>query len=425
MVSCQKASEGNRLVVINDGFVTEDGIRILLDPVRADDTKAVKSGWENGDAILVFFSTIDSPRYLKMVYSTSTGWSYHPMSGATETAGALSFSNDSSGSLCAVYLPFLRNITAEAGSGGDKPVENFYLVDNTHGNLFTYYLTSIKTYTISAKTLSASLTMAIPEDFVQFYVKDAKDSSLVDEKYRLHTDAVLPSGIIGVKAAANEIITRDLNITNDMYGYVYSDGYIFSGRKNPDYFSAYEANNVTSFYFTLAKDKVSAYRKDLYVASKTLASKDAVLLPAEDNARWIEIGSNKTVTLGRDAKYGTWYTLNETDDPANFTTASAKATGSKKLMTKAQLDNLVAGEKNKEVTRTALSHYGTKGVVLSSSTGGQFVFLPLNSGGVGDYWCEEETGGTGNAHVLHLGQTDAISAGKLSKDHTCRVRLLN
>ena len=176
LISCQKAPEGNSPAVINEGFVTEDGIKIILDPVHPDATKAVKSGWENGDAILVFFSTIDSPKYLKMVYSSSTGWSYHPMNGSTETADALSISNDSSGSLCAVYLPFLRNITAKEGKGGDEPKANFYLEDNTHGNLFTYYLTSIKTYTISAKTLSASLTMAVPDDFVQFYVPEAKNT---------------------------------------------------------------------------------------------------------------------------------------------------------------------------------------------------------------------------------------------------------
>ena len=89
-----------------------------------------------------------------------------------------------------------------------------------------------------------------------------------------------------------------------------------------------------------------------------------------------------------------------------------------------QLNALVAAENQNKVTRTPVSLYGAQGVVLSSSTGGQFVFLPMDSGGVADYWCEEEVG-TGNAHVLHLGQADAISAGILSKDHTCRVRLLN
>ncbi|MBO7118163.1 MAG: hypothetical protein J6V81_05755, partial [Bacteroidales bacterium] len=41
---------------------------------RADDTKAVKSAWESGDVVYVFFSDVAAPKYLKFTYS-GTEWS--------------------------------------------------------------------------------------------------------------------------------------------------------------------------------------------------------------------------------------------------------------------------------------------------------------------------------------------------------------
>ena len=43
-------------------------------------TKAVKSGWEAGDAIFVFFDNVAAPKYLKMNYDGSS-WSYTEMDG--------------------------------------------------------------------------------------------------------------------------------------------------------------------------------------------------------------------------------------------------------------------------------------------------------------------------------------------------------
>ena len=37
---------------------------------REDDTKAVKSAWEDGDVVYVFFSTVAAPNYVKYSYSS-------------------------------------------------------------------------------------------------------------------------------------------------------------------------------------------------------------------------------------------------------------------------------------------------------------------------------------------------------------------
>lgn len=35
---------------------------------REDDTKAVKSAWEDGDVVYVFFSTVAAPNYVKLLF---------------------------------------------------------------------------------------------------------------------------------------------------------------------------------------------------------------------------------------------------------------------------------------------------------------------------------------------------------------------
>lgn len=403
--SCQKEA-GNDPA---DGeFVLADGIRLRLDPIHQDETKAIKTGWEDGDVILVFFSSVASPKYLKMSYSSSKNeWSYVEMNGASASPGAIQLEDGASGHLCAVYLPFGRNITVE-DVGGD-----FHFVDNTNNYLYTYYLSSINSYTISSKKLTATLKMKVPNNFVQFYIPDT-NAGIAYDTYRLHTDAVRPSGALGVKSTANELITETLGDNSNMKGCVYGSGYIFSGIKNPSY--SYDK----TYYFTLSKPKESAYRKDLFVIrNAALGSRDAVLLPAEDNARWVEIGADKTVNLGNNAEYGTWYTLNEPGDAVDHSTAESYVTGGKKFMTKAQLDALVAST---TITKTPISHYGIEGMVLSCSGVGQFVFIPLYTGGAANYWCESKD--ADNAYTLYVGQADGLKAGSLPKSSPCRVRLM-
>lgn len=70
---------------------------------REDDTKAVKSAWEDGDVVYVFFSTVAAPNYVKYSYS-SGAWT-------NEKIGTFNITTD--GTMTAIYLPFGNGETVQ------------------------------------------------------------------------------------------------------------------------------------------------------------------------------------------------------------------------------------------------------------------------------------------------------------------------
>ena len=72
------------------------------------DTKAVKSGWEYGDKVFVFFSGL-STGYVTFEYGTS-GWNVPVVSGSGSIA--------SGGTLTAVYLPYGKDAVVIADGCG-------------------------------------------------------------------------------------------------------------------------------------------------------------------------------------------------------------------------------------------------------------------------------------------------------------------
>jgi len=76
-------------------------------------SKALKSGWEAGDAIFVFFNNVPAPKFLKMSYDGSA-WTSAEMDGGTATDGALGLKNGDTGTMRAVFLPFGSDATVSA-----------------------------------------------------------------------------------------------------------------------------------------------------------------------------------------------------------------------------------------------------------------------------------------------------------------------
>ena len=73
-----------------------------------DGTKAAKTGWENGDVVYVFFSTVEAPKYLKLSYNGT--WTATKYNGATEG----DFDITSNGKMTAIYLPYGNSETVSA-----------------------------------------------------------------------------------------------------------------------------------------------------------------------------------------------------------------------------------------------------------------------------------------------------------------------
>lgn len=329
-------------------------------------TRAVKATWEAGDAIFVFFSNAAAPKHLKMTFDGSA-WTSAEYDGATQTAAALGLKNGDTGTMRAVYLPFGSTATVSA-SGTSFTFSKTY---------YAYYLTATLSYTVANDEVSGAFAMTIPDDYVQFFVEDA---AATDEAYTLGCDAVIPTGIASIAADGTVTETSDKTAADDMPGYSYSGGYLFSGKLTT---WNYESN----YYF--AKTKASDNtRHDYFVTSKTLASHSAVKLPESGNSNWIQVGANQVIELKRadNISLGTWFTCNygasrpedagelhgfydydDIYDPSN----NCKPWG---------IDFDALNDRN-GCLRTCLTIHGKEGMVVKAPTG--LVFFPITDEG---YW---------------------------------------
>lgn len=336
-------------------------------------SKARKTNWENGDVIFVFFTGVESPKYLKMSFNGSS-WSSTEMDG--KKTGSLGLANEDRGTMTAVYLPFGNGATVSEGADGSFVFSDTY---------YAYYLTGTLEYVVTANKVSGAFQMYIPEGFVQFFVEDA---NAADGAYRLETDAVVPVGLSSVaKDGTITELVEDVGV--NLYGYAYCGGYLFSGKLNGSY--AYAGN----YYF--AKLKASDLsREDYFVhVNGSLASHAAIALPANGNSKWIPVGNGKTVTLKKTVvpsneiiDFGTWQTCNfgESQPEANWASDSdimkkfQELADTNKLPSKIQFDTI-----RKSLPWYPVSVHTKPCQVVKSDTG--FMLLPMNKiSKQGYYW---------------------------------------
>lgn len=336
-------------------------------PDDAAQTRAVKTTWETGDAIFVFFNNVDAPKHLKMTYNGSA-WTSAEYDGTTQAAGALGLKNGDSGSMRAIYLPFGSDATVSA-SGSDFTFSTTY---------YAYYATATLSYTVENNEVNGAFDMQIPNNYVQFFVEDA---AATDGGYTLGIDAVIPVGIASIAADGTITETSDKTAADDMTGYAYNGGYLFSGKlANWSYGSNY--------YFSKTKT-ADGSRSDYFVKGKTLASHDAIKLPANNDNKWQAVGNNVYVNMEkRGSDLGTWYTCNylqsEPEAKGNKYTQS-EALNLTTLPTGNELNNLFAN-----CTLTKLTCHGQVGMVLTSDTG--FLFIPRTANSDFDdtqYWTSD------------------------------------
>ena len=392
LVSCGKEN----LVPENGTGTTQ--VTFHLSANHPDDTKAVKTGWEPGDAIFVFFTGAAAPKHLKMTYD-GAAWTSAEYDGATQTAGALGLKNGDTGTMRAVFLPFGSDATVLADGTSFTFSTTYY----------TYYLTATLPYTVSNNEVDGAFNMVIPEGYVQFFVEDA---AATDEAYLLGTDAVIPVGVASIAADGTITETDDKTNVDDMPGYAYSGGYLFSGKLNTGYrsyrWNGTETVEANAYYF--AKKKVADNtRADYFVSGKTIASHSAVKLPANDNVyevkygspntgKWVRVGSDITVSLydvtgsgvsESVSSLGKWHTCNygqaapeSLGSLYNFDAANALGAT---LPTKEQFQKI---DNDNYCSYVWLTVHGQQGVVIKAARG--FLFLPARSGSDGRYWSSTE-----------------------------------
>lgn len=340
-------------------------------------TKAVKTGWENGDAIFVFFDKVAAPKFLKMSYNGSV-WSSAEYEGAMATPGALGLKNGDTGNMRAIFLPFGSAATVSASGTS-------FVFNKTY---YTYYLTATLGYTVSNGKVNGAFQMEIPEGYVQFFVEDA---AAQDEAYQLGCDAVIPTGVASISANGTITETSDKTAADDMLGYAYGSGdnkgYLFSGKLTTWKYGS-------NYYFAKTKT-ADGSRADYFVTGKTLSSHSAVKLPAASDVyalngdtpnkgKWVPVGSGITVKLGKFtgegsweqfSDFGTWYTCNYgATAPEQYGTKNTfgYATSNATLPTKSQFETFI-----NRCSIVPITVHGVYGRFFNAPSG--FVFLPSYS----------------------------------------------
>lgn len=224
-------------------------------------TKAVKTGWETGDVIFVFFSKQVSPNYLEMKW-TGSKWEMTPH--------GISLAENESGNMLGVYLPF--------GSDATVVKSNSYYVFSPA--YYSYYLSSKISYQVKDGKVTGRFNMQIPQGYVQFFVNDA---DAVDGVASLSDARLKPAGIKHIYASASIVEYGDDLVAGDpVPGYVYdkenktgseAKGYLFSG-----------------ILVDAARNKSQNYQFDLVVKGKRyMTSKTGTMYTSASAGRAINI----------------------------------------------------------------------------------------------------------------------------------------
>lgn len=233
-------------------------------PVHADanGTKAVKSSWEDGDVVFIFFQNVTAnSRYLEMRYDNGS-WTQTFKNGLTEA----DLTPDGSKTLTAVYLPFCNDAVPSYTYDGymglwhfDKTRLSYYMcADRIPYSVHT--ANGVATITVSGNTLA----MSAPDGFVQFFLDDA---AAADGGASLLATGLKPAGLDAIEA--NGSLHDSYNpVGSALTGYAYKGGYLFSGMLELSF-----GNVETDYHFKLLQGTsartATAANKTLQVTGKT------------------------------------------------------------------------------------------------------------------------------------------------------------
>ena len=360
LVACNKVTPDTE----NNGTIDASKVVFNFSINNADATKAVKSGWENGDKVFIFFNGITTAH----VTTAYNGTAWTPTLNGSATLPA-------SGKLTAVYLPYGNSLTASYNSNWtfSEPRYTYYMVAKD----VNYTISNVE----DVATLSAIINMQNPGGFAHFYVADA---SAADGTYTLASDAVIPAGIASISSAGAVTETNDKNAGDAMVGYKYGDGYSFSGKVAATYDDGY-GNDLAGKYYFIKTKVADSSREDYFTSAGTLVEKMAISLPTNGSEKWIAVGADKWVDLGHATVKFATCNYNQTVPEAvgtTYTYDGAIALG----VSLPDMDQMEWLNDDANNTWNWVKVKGQAGMVVSSKTTSGFLFLPANYGYSGFYW---------------------------------------
>lgn len=262
------------------------------------ETKAVKKDFVEGDNIYIFFEGVSGVKYATVTLQNDGTWV------GSLTNLSVNELSASGKNLYAVYFPFDNVNIISDGADGVK----FRSMSHTNTALdnlliFSYYMTGSAPYKVdldgTIATLTASLTMYIPENFVQFFIEQSEDKYFSDEKYRISVRGLKPAACESY--SNGEFVQTELEATNPIWGYTYQDGtkkgLSFTGKIDNSWSDASKNHKIIFF-----EDGVPAISKTF--TSKTLSSLDAVKLNM--SAGWAQDSPIPTTSILSGTEWADW-----------------------------------------------------------------------------------------------------------------------
>ena len=221
--------------VVTTPSTSGNAVTFNVSVTNADDTKAVKNGWANGDKIYVFFEGL-AAKWLVLTYD---GSAWDAADGAAEFVAG-DFSTLGTKELTAVHTPASVTVAwdgenskftfTDNSTNAIKPIYNYYLLDKD------------RPFTVDGTTVNVTLSMGRPDDFVWFYVDGI--SANVDQFY-LKEDNLTPTAPVSVALAGG--VTEDTKTAGyPIAGVALSTGGIYAGKVGSQTTYAFQLVKVNS-----------------------------------------------------------------------------------------------------------------------------------------------------------------------------------
>ena len=339
----------------------EEGRTYALSSLRFDvtidriETKGIKSGWESGDKVFLFFSGVTNA-YVTMTFDGSS-WSSTPSNGSVSLA--------QTGQLTAVYLPYVGAVQPEYSDRW-----RFAAVSASYFLQAVQVEYHIREMSNQVATLGATLGMTKANDAsTQFFVPKTPEQN---ETMLLACNVVTPTGLGGI--ASDGTVTSSGGSQGDwMTGYPAT----VDGEQGFYFYGMIADAPGSNTYFAL-KDNGSTYYKHYFKQNTTLLARKSYQLPAF--ADWPGVGNDVQVNV---AGY-VWNSLSDgAASPLETGTSFAaqpSADGQRLIPSKSTWEALLDSQK---ATQVALTMGGVSGVLMVDQLiPGQYSFLCS-----GDYWC--------------------------------------
>lgn len=445
LAACSKES-----LVKEDGVIDASKIVFNIQVENADATKGIKTAWESGDVIYLFFE--DSiEQYVKMTYNGTT-WTYSDKDSGTDYVG-LSLSA-SGKKLSAVYFPgFVYN-------GGPE----YYYKNAPHwrfGKMQGFFQTALSEYTVTednnAATLNAVLKLkTLYDDLVQVFIPSTEVAKmpLTDgEEYVLNVNNICPVFLeeVTFDGIENQAVVSSYATTSEdgprfpLTGYFGSMG----GEQGYYFWGSIFLYDEIDYEFQLVKrnkDKkyaISSMSKT--VPGKRLSDPTAIKLTnLTYNGHFVSLGyeggplwatgnldaTNKTIVdpleAGEYFMYGKTTPYNSsnaaysgTENPLSTDNDAAyQANNAWRTPTKAQFNALINGSNTSRTWESGWTNNGEKkgGRLITSKVNGISLFLAstgsyqggvfVYAGEAGTYWSStpyETDPGKDYAYFLNCG----------------------